>query len=79
MAQVQPILVNGEWIQSVSEKTFKAVNPATKEEHHISFPVRPSPCPQPARLFAFPRIAQDPPPARLPRPPSAEYLAGVPP
>ena len=41
MSQVQPILVNGEWIQSKSEKTFKAVNPATKEEHHIEFPVSP--------------------------------------
>ncbi len=40
MSQVQPILINGEWIQSKAERTFKAVNPATKEEHHIEFPVR---------------------------------------
>ena len=38
MATPQPILVNGEWIQSTSTKTFNAVNPATKEEHHVSLP-----------------------------------------
>ena len=39
MAQVQPILVNGEWIQSTSTKTFQAVNPVTKEDLPHVFPV----------------------------------------
>ena len=41
MSKVQPILINGEWIASKATRTFRAVNPATKEEHHIEFPVSP--------------------------------------
>jgi 2,5-dioxopentanoate dehydrogenase len=41
MSQVQPILINGEWVASKATRTFRAVNPATKEEHHIEFPVSP--------------------------------------
>ena len=61
MAQVQPILLNGEWVQSASEKTFKAVNPATKEEHHIAFPVH-----APVALAPFVAAPLLRPPARPP-------------
>ena len=36
---MEPILIDGEWVQSKSERSFRAVNPATKEELPHKFPV----------------------------------------
>jgi acyl-CoA reductase-like NAD-dependent aldehyde dehydrogenase len=36
---MEPIFINGEWIQSTSTKTFQAVNPVTKEDLPHVFPV----------------------------------------
>ena len=38
---MEPILINGEWIQSSSTKSFKAVNPVTKKDLPHMFPVSP--------------------------------------
>ena len=38
---MEPILINGKWIQSTSGKTFQAVNPNTKEDLPHVFPVSP--------------------------------------
>ena len=38
---VQPVLINGEWIQSEGTNTFHATNPATQEQLATEFPVSP--------------------------------------
>tara|TARA_R110002111_G_scaffold257026_1_gene324881 strand:- start:737 stop:2320 length:1584 start_codon:yes stop_codon:yes gene_type:complete len=39
--QIQPVLINGQWIASTGAKTFQAVNPATAEVLASQFPVSP--------------------------------------
>jgi len=39
--QIQPVLINGQWIASTGSKTFQAVNPATAEALASQFPVSP--------------------------------------
>ena len=39
----QPVLINGEWIDSAATSTFKAVNPRTTEELPDEYPVSPWP------------------------------------
>ncbi|HAH49577.1 MAG TPA: ketoglutarate semialdehyde dehydrogenase, partial [Planctomycetaceae bacterium] len=37
--QIQPVLINGQWITSTGTTIFQAVNPATKVELEPEFPV----------------------------------------
>ncbi|QDV51334.1 aldehyde dehydrogenase (NADP(+)) [Gimesia fumaroli] len=39
--QTQPVLINGQWIESTGTQTFQAVNPATTEALEPQFPVSP--------------------------------------
>lgn len=39
--EIQPVLINGQWISSTGSKTFQAVNPATAEVLSPLFPVSP--------------------------------------
>ena len=39
--EIQPVLINGQWIPSTGSKTFQAVNPATAEVLEPLFPVSP--------------------------------------
>ncbi|MDF1745288.1 MAG: aldehyde dehydrogenase family protein, partial [Gimesia sp.] len=39
--EIQPVLINGQWISSTGSKTFQAVNPATAEVLEAQFPVSP--------------------------------------
>lgn len=39
--EIQPVLINGQWISSTGSKTFQAVNPATAETLAPHYPVSP--------------------------------------